>query len=111
MSPGAQVCPHLSSLSSKLPFAPEPNSCFTGLSDSVQKDACRGPAGKVGDVGVSSPTGERRKESLNGDYMSTTKNGNLKSSYRKVITFSTYLPLWTKFMHTSHCHKQESVQV
>lgn len=101
MSSGAQVCPHLSSLSSELSFAPGPNSRFTGLSDTVQKGPCRGPGGKVADVGASSPTtGGRRRESLNGDSMSTAKNGNLKSGYRKVITFATYLPLWTKFIHT-----------
>ena len=99
---GAQVCPYLSSLLSKLSFAPEPNFCFTCLGDTAQKDPRRGPTGKVGDISLSSPTtGERIKESLNGDYMSITKNGNLKSSYRKFITFSTHLTLWTKFMHTS----------
>ena len=102
MYSGAQVCPYLSSLLSKLSFAPEPNFCFTCLGDTAQKDPRRGPTGKVGDISLSSPTtGERMKESLNGDYMSITKNGNLKSSYRKFITFSTHLTLWTKFMHTS----------
>lgn len=102
MYSGAQVCPYLSSLLSKLSFAPEPSFCFACLSDTAQKDPCRGPTGKVGGISVSSPTsGERMKGSLNGDYMSITKNGNLKSSYRKFIPFSTYLTLWTKFMHTS----------
>ena len=39
----------------KLSFAPEPNFCFTCLSDTAQKDPCRGPTGKVGDINVSSP--------------------------------------------------------
>lgn len=101
VSSGAQVCPHLSSLSSELSFAPEPKARFTGLSDTVQKWILQRTRWKAADVGVSSPTtGGRRRESLNGDSMSTAKNGNLKSSYRKVITFSTYLPLWTKVIPT-----------
>ena len=64
--------------------------CFTCLGDTAQKDPRRGPTGKVGDISLSSPTtGERIKESLNGDYMSITKNGNLKSSYRKFIILHT----------------------